>query len=111
MRIVFMVTPVILSPFSTAHWIGAAPRYFGSKEPCTLMHPRGGMFSTRGGRIFPYAATTMSSGASAFKYAISSSLFLNVVGWRTSILCAIAVSFTGGGSSLCPLPFGLSGWV
>ena len=78
--ICMMVTPVILSPFSTAHWIGAAPRYFGSKEPCTLMHPRGGMFSTRGGRIFPYAATTMSSGASAFKYAISSSLFLNVVG-------------------------------
>jgi hypothetical protein len=40
MRIV--VTPVVVSPFAIAHWIGAAPRYFGSSEACRLRLPSGG---------------------------------------------------------------------
>jgi len=32
-------TPVTASPLSTAHWIGAAPRYFGSSEPWTFTAP------------------------------------------------------------------------
>ena len=27
-----VVFPVTVSPIATAHWIGAAPRYFGSRE-------------------------------------------------------------------------------
>ena len=34
-----MVTPVSLSPFSTAQWMGAAPRYLGSRDEWTLMQP------------------------------------------------------------------------
>ena len=37
MRIV--VTPVIFSPFAIAHWIGAAPRYFGNSEACRFKFP------------------------------------------------------------------------
>ena len=28
-----VMTPVSSSPLRTAHWIGAAPRYFGSSDP------------------------------------------------------------------------------
>ena len=35
-----MVTPVTGSPFATAHWIGAAPRYFGSNEPWRFRLPK-----------------------------------------------------------------------
>lgn len=34
-----MVTPVPSSPLSTAHWMGAEPRYLGSSETCRLMQP------------------------------------------------------------------------
>ena len=34
-----IVTPVIASPAMTARWIGAAPRYFGSSDACTLIMP------------------------------------------------------------------------
>lgn len=61
MRII--VTPVISSPLMTAHWIGAAPRYFGSRDACTLMHPYFGRSRILFGRICPKAATMMISGA------------------------------------------------
>lgn len=66
MRIV--VTPVISSPLMTAHWIGAAPRYFGSRDACTLMHPYFGRSRILFGRICPKAATMIISGANFFKY-------------------------------------------
>ena len=34
-----IVTPVSASPLSTAHWIGAEPRYLGNSETCRLMQP------------------------------------------------------------------------
>ena len=34
-----MVTPVSLSPLRMAQWMGAAPRYLGSREEWTLMQP------------------------------------------------------------------------
>ena len=37
-----IVTPVSRSPRRIAHWIGAAPRYCGSSDACTLMQPRRG---------------------------------------------------------------------
>ena len=35
----------------------------------------------------------------------------NYINWKTGMLCSSANSFTGGATSLYPLPFGLSGWV
>ena len=37
-----VVIPVWLSPLIIAHCIGAGPRYFGSREACTLMAPNWG---------------------------------------------------------------------
>ena len=51
--IIIVVTPVSVSPFKTAHWIGPAPRYLGRREAWTLMQPYFGRSSTRLGRIFP----------------------------------------------------------
>ena len=50
-----VVMPVSVSPLMIAHWIGAAPRYLGSSEPCTLTQPFGGRSRTTGGRIRPKA--------------------------------------------------------
>ena len=48
-----VVTPVIDSPLAMAHWMGAAPRYFGSNEACTLMMPRRGISMIDCGMIWP----------------------------------------------------------
>ena len=108
MRII--VTPVISSPLMTAHWIGAAPRYFGSRDACTLMHPYFGRSRILFGRICPKAATMMISGANFFKYSTlaSSRIF---TGWNTSSPWETAHSFTGGNCMVFPRPFGLSGCV
>ena len=48
-----VVTPASSSPWITVHWMGAAPRYLGSRDPWTLTHPSGGTSSTALGKIFP----------------------------------------------------------
>ena len=48
-----VVLPVNASPMATAHWIGAAPRYFGSSDPCRLMQPSRGRASIHGGMMRP----------------------------------------------------------
>ena len=45
--------PVWVSPAMTARWMGAAPRYFGSRLACTLMQPRRGALSSAWGRMRP----------------------------------------------------------
>ena len=40
--IFMIVTPVSASPLRMAHWIGAAPRYLGSREVWTLRQPKRG---------------------------------------------------------------------
>ena len=105
-----VVTPAFSSPAMTDHWIGAAPRQRGSSEPCTLMHPRGGMSSTARGSSLPYATTMTASGASARSRSCSSSFF-SVAGWQTGMPRASASSLTGGAVSTCLRPCGLSGWV
>ena len=42
-----IVTPVSGSPAMTARCMGAAPRYLGSSDACTLTKPRRGAISTR----------------------------------------------------------------
>ena len=51
MRIV--VTPVRVSPFTMAQFIGAAPRYLGSREACKLIQPSFGTGSNLAGIIWP----------------------------------------------------------
>ena len=46
-----VVTPVSFSPLMMAQLIGAAPRYLGSKEPCTLRVPIGGKDQIDSGNI------------------------------------------------------------
>ena len=70
-----IVIPVTVSPRATAQLIGAAPRYFGRREAWTLMHSRRGMSRIDFGRMWPYATTTIRSGASAAIRATAS-------GWR-----------------------------
>ena len=48
-----MVTPVPASPFSTDHWMGAEPRYFGSSETCKLMQPYLAVCKSCGGMMQP----------------------------------------------------------
>ena len=51
--IYMMETPVSASPSSTAHWMGAAPRYLGSRDAWTLMEPYFGTSRSFWGRIWP----------------------------------------------------------
>ncbi len=67
-----VVTPVTGSPLITAHWMGAAPRYLGSREAWTLMQPFGGSSKISFGRIWPKATTTIISGLYPLKYSIHS---------------------------------------
>ena len=55
------VTPVSASPRTTAHVIGAAPRYFGKSDACTFTQPSLGASSTSVGRMRPYATTSATS--------------------------------------------------
>ena len=58
-------TPVSLSPRMMAHWIGAAPRSWGSNDAWTLKGPSGGRSSSACGKIRPYATTTNRSAPKA----------------------------------------------
>ena len=51
--IYMMETPVSASPSSTAHWMGAAPRYLGRSDAWTLMEPYFGTSRSFWGRIWP----------------------------------------------------------
>ncbi len=63
--IAMIETPVSVSPERMDHWIGAAPRWRGSSDACTLMQPCGGRSRIDRRRIRPYAATTIRSGRQA----------------------------------------------
>jgi len=50
--IYIVVIPVVLSPFKTAHWIGAAPLYLGSNEPWTFIQPNLGISNISFGKVY-----------------------------------------------------------
>ena len=51
---IFMtVTPVSVSPLAIAHWIGAAPRYFGRSDVWTFRHPNFGKSRIVCGKMCP----------------------------------------------------------
>jgi hypothetical protein len=105
-----VVMPVTRSPRMIAHWMGAAPRYFGSSEAWMLIDPRTGASSTACGRIWPKATTTAASAPKARRRCGHS-------GSRTRAGCSTvrpassAARLTGGGVSFCPRCAGRSGWV
>ena len=103
------VTPLSVSPRTTAHVMGAAPRYFGRREACTLMHPRRGPASTSSGRIRPYATTSATSARCARTHAANSPV-RSFVGCTTVSPSSVARCFTGGAVNVSPRPTGLSGW-
>ncbi len=105
-----VVMPVSVSPLMIAHWIGPAPRYFGSREPWTFMQPLGGSTRIAGGRIRPNAATTIKSGFQSVSEARKSRSFI-FVGCRTGSCSRWAICFTGEGVRVWPRPFGRSGCV
>ena len=112
--ICWAVTPVLVSPFRITHWIGAAPRYAGSKEAWRLMQRYFGSSSTSFGKSCPYASTTIRSGASCrsvSRAAAASSPFRRDRGWYTGMSYSRAAAFTGVGMVWCPRPLGRSGWV
>ena len=45
--------PVLVSPLAMAQAMGAAPRYFGSREACRLIQPRRGMSIRRARNDLP----------------------------------------------------------
>ena len=107
--IIKVVTPLRLSPLMIAQFIGAAPLYCGSKEPCRLNVPRRGIDQTTLGSI--RNATTMKRSAfRASREARKSGSRSNGGCSRLSPL-SLAKSFTALSPSLCPRPAGLSGTV
>ena len=104
-----VVTPVTASPARMAHWMGAAPRWRGSREAWTLMAPSRGTWSTAAGRIFPYATTTSRSGRQARSCSTTASSSRS--GWSTGMPYSAATALTGGAAGSSPRPWGRSGWV
>ena len=103
-----VVTPVTVSPLMIAHWIGAAPRYFGSRDACTLTQPKRGISNIAFGIICPKASTIMISGSYPRRYSTQASS-LTRSGWYTSMPCASAHALTGVYLSALLLPTALSG--
>src|ERR1700730_2464458 len=102
-------TPVSSSPARIACAMGAAPRQRGSRDACTLIAPKRGRSSRGSGRICPYAATTMTSGA-VDRMASTAPVSRMRDGASTSIPACAATSRIGRGAGAPRLP-GRSGCV
>ncbi len=101
-----VVRPVTESPFSSAFWMGAAPRYSGSKDPCRFIHPCFGMPSNVRGNILN-ATTTKRSAFNSCNDAASDSLFSDS-GCNRGISLCLAKEATGPAVCFIPLPFAVS---
>src|SRR3989338_1460405 len=83
--ILIIERPVFLSPFIIAQLIGAAPRYRGKRDACTLSAQRRGILKMLDGKICPYAITINNSTLYVFKSSIKEDSFKSV-GCKTVIL-------------------------
>ena len=104
-----VVTPVVLSPCTIAHAIGAEPRCLGRSDAWTLIVPSGGISRIFCERICPNAAVMHKSGWRFSRSSYPSRLMRS--GWRTWMPCAMAYSLTGDMASFLPRPLGRSGCV
>ena len=102
--------PVTRSPRMIAHWMGAAPRYFGKSEAWMLIEPRDGASSTAWGRIWPNATTTATSAPSA-RSRSGQPGSRRRGGWSTDRPAASAAVLIGGAVRRWPRCAGRSGWV
>lgn len=106
-----IVTPVCMSPFIMACWMGEAPRYLGSNEGCAFsMHIRA-IPITFAGIKYPNEATSPMSNSSGGSHparlsggAIKVSMPTSLQYWRNapfahyySIKCCLLVPFGGVG--------------
>ena len=73
-----------VSPLAMAHWIGAAPRYFGNSEACRLMLPCAASRASIAAQCDHSRRSTMHSGAIASSCARNSALFLIFSGCATA---------------------------
>ena len=104
-----VVTPVALSPFITAQFIGAAPLYCGRRAACRLNVPRRGISHTTFGSILK-ATTTKRSAFHAASASRNSGSF-SETGCSTGMLCSTAYFLTALSFILRPLPLALSATV
>ena len=109
--IAMIPTPVSASPSIRLHWIGAAPRQRGSREPWPFQQPRGGWASTSGGSSWPKATTTERSAPRAASSAWSSGWRRMRSGVNTGIPRSRARTLTGLATSSLPRPRRRSGWL
>jgi len=99
--------PVTVSPRATAQLIGAAPRYFGSREAWTLMHPNRGC---RGSISAGCGRTPRPRSGRAPRRRCGDGVGMpRLFGWKTGIPRRRASSFTGGTAIDRPRPAGRSG--
>src|ERR1051325_4184996 len=80
-----------------AHSTGAAPRNPGRSDGCTLIMPRFGIASSGALRMWPYATTTPTSGASCSSCARNAAS-VGFAGCSTCRASAGAATLTGGGT-------------
>ncbi len=97
-----IVHPVSSSPCAMAQCMGAAPRYLGNNDACTLIDPILGNSNTEGGNTLK-ATTTKRSAFSFLKDSIKSTLCVDEV-VITGIPCSRAKAFTGVGVAGLALP-------
>ena len=108
--VIMVVMPVTGSPLTMAHWMGAAPRYLGRREPWTLMQPCLGISRFSWDRSWPKAAVTIRSGAKSCKAATPSGALI-LSNWYTGIPSSRAAALAAGGVNTAFRPTGRSGWV
>ena len=101
-----IVHPVSSSPFATAQCIGAAPRYLGSIDACTLIEPIFGKSNTEDGKTLK-ATTTNKSALNFFSESIKLGSCVDEV-VITGIPCSTAKALTGVGVRGLALPLLLS---
>ena len=103
-----IVTPVTVSPGTSDQGMGAAPRYLGKREACTLRHPCGGISRIARGRIWPKATTTRTSGLIRRRWSTTSGFWI-FTGWMTGRPASSATCLMAGFWSCFPRPAGRSG--
>ena len=109
LSIMKVVTPVMRSPLITAQFMGAAPRYCGSRAACRLKVPSLGMPQTSSGSMRNATTTKRSAFHAASCERNSGSLSLS--GCSTGRPCSTAYFLTADSCTSSPRPLGLSATV
>ena len=93
-----------------SRWTGVAPRHRGNREKCRLIAPNGARLSVSRGRIWPYATTTITSGAASAS-AVAPGPSRTPPTSSIGAACAVAAFATAVGVSAAPRPTSFGGFV